>query len=64
MTLSVYVRSAHGNVQAFCPNVPGCSASAPTEKEALRILRLRLDDLFAPRARVLPPGTRVVELEV
>ena len=64
MTLHVFVRNSQGAVQAFCPDLPGCSASAPTEKQALLILRSRIDQLFAGRARVVPPRTRVVKLEV
>ena len=64
MTLNVFIRTAHGAVQAFCPDLPGCSAQAPTEQEALRILRRRLDEMLAARARAVPPGTRVVQMEV
>ena len=64
MKLNVRVRSRAGTVQAFCPDLPGCSASAQTEKEAIQILRARVDEYFSVRARTLPPGTRVVELEV
>jgi hypothetical protein len=64
MKLNVHVRRQAAAVQAFCPDLPGCSASAPTEKEALERLRARVDEYFAARVRVLPPGTRIVQLEV
>jgi hypothetical protein len=64
MKLNVLVRAHAGTVQAFCPDLPGCSASAPTEAEALRLLRARVAEYFAVRVRPLPPGTRIVQLEV
>lgn len=64
MKLNVHLRSRSGTIQAFCPELPGCSASAQTEKEAISILRERVDEYFAVRTRTLPPGTRVIQLEV
>jgi predicted RNase H-like HicB family nuclease len=64
MTLHVFVRNAQGAVQAFCPDLPGCSASAATEQQALLILRGRIGQHFAARARVVPPRTRVVKIEI
>jgi predicted RNase H-like HicB family nuclease len=64
MKLNVHIRSKPGAIQAFCPDLPGCSASAPTEKEAVALLRARVDEYFAARVRVLLPGTRVIQLEV
>ena len=64
MKLNVHVRRQSGSVQAFCPDLPGCSATAPTEAEALKLLRARVDEYFAARVRAPPPGTRVIELEV
>jgi hypothetical protein len=64
MKLNVLVRRRADMVQAFCPDLPGCSASAPTEQEALELLRARVDEYFAFRIRALPPGTRIVQLEV
>ncbi len=63
MKLHVHLRSERGTVQAFCPDLPGCSASAPSEAEALRLIRSRVDEYFATRTRVAP-GTRVIKLEV
>jgi hypothetical protein len=64
MKLNVHIRSGFGVVQAFCPDLPGCSASAQTEEEALKLLRARVDEYFAVRTRTMPPGTRIVQLEV
>lgn len=63
MKLQVHVRERRNSVQAFCPDLPGCSASATTEAEALSLLRARVDEYFAARPTVLP-GTRVIQLEV
>jgi len=67
MKLNVHVRSREASVQVFCPDLPGCSAAAASEPEALRLLRERiaeyfLDSLDSPTPLV--PGTRVLELEV
>jgi hypothetical protein len=51
-------------VQAWCPDLPGCAAAARTEDAALRLLRRRIDEHFASSTRRVPPGTRVVVLEV
>ena len=64
MKLNVHLRARAGAVQAFCPDLPGCSASAPTEAQALALLRARVDQYFAARIRPLPPVTRTVQLEV
>ncbi len=61
MTLHIFIRTAQGAVQAFSPEFPGCSASAPSEKEAVLILRRRVERL-APRGRAVPAGTCVVKL--
>jgi predicted RNase H-like HicB family nuclease len=66
MKLPVHIRqsSTHGAVQAFCPDLPGCSASAPSVEQALELLKRRVDDYFAASARRAPAGTRIVTLEV
>ena len=64
MKLNVHIRAGEGTIQAFCPELPGCSASAQTEREAIEILRTRVDEYFAVRVRALPPRTRVIQLEV
>jgi len=37
-------------VTAFCPDLPGISATAPSEKEALELLRGRIDEHFLRQA--------------
>lgn len=63
MKLRIHIRSGALGVQAYCPDLPGCSASARTENEALAQLRLRITAYFAPEPR-LQPGTRVIHIEV
>ena len=67
MKLTIHVRkspSATGVVQAFCPNVPGCSAVARTEAQAIAILRERIAEQLRADARNAGPGTRVVTIEL
>lgn len=51
-------------VQAFCPDLPGCSAAAATVDGALDLLRRRVREYFSASARRVPKGTRIVTLEV
>jgi hypothetical protein len=64
MKLQVHIRRGVDGVQAFCPELPGCSATAPHEAQALEQLRERIGRYFAPKASSLLPGTRVVHIEV
>lgn len=66
MKLPVHIRhdEARGTVQVFCPDLPGCSASASNVDAALALLRRRIDEYFAASARRAPAGTRIVTLEV
>ena len=64
MKLNVHIRSSRGAVQAYCPDLPGCSAAAPNEAEALRLLRERLAELLAAAPRAVLPCTRVIQIEV
>jgi predicted RNase H-like HicB family nuclease len=64
MKLPVHVQSRPDGVRAFCPDLPGCSASARTEEEALRRLRARVEACFSPRPTAPTPGTRIVHIEV
>jgi len=64
MKLPVHVQSRPDGVRAFCPDLPGCSASARTEAEALRLLRTRIATCFASDVQRVPPGTRIVHIEV
>ncbi len=64
MKLQVHIRKGIEGVQAFCPELPGCSASVPGEAEALHRLRERIARCFAPSGSPPLPGTRVVQIEV
>ena len=64
MKLNVHILSRQDTVQVYCPDLPGCSASAQTEKDAITLLQKRIDEYFAARVRVMLPGTRVIQLEV
>ena len=65
MRVTVYVRRRPdaGLIQAYCPDVPGCSSCGKTEDEALATLRLRLAATLGGE-RAAPPGVRVVALEI
>jgi predicted RNase H-like HicB family nuclease len=63
MKLQVHIRKGIEGVQAFCPELPGCSATGSHEAEALRRLRERISRCLAPSTNPLP-GTRVVQIEV
>ncbi|HEY2747264.1 MAG TPA: hypothetical protein VGL86_21730 [Polyangia bacterium] len=67
MKLKVHIRAkSQGKsdvVQAYCPDLPGCSASARNEAEALALLRARVEEYFATPTPVVP-GTRVITFEV
>lgn len=46
-------------VRVYCPDLPGCSATATTLEAALERLRQRVTFHFArDTERPLPPGTR------
>ena len=64
--LAIHLRKnlARDGVQAWCPDLPGCAAAAPTEDEALRLLRRRIDAHFTASTRRAPPGTRVLVVDV
>jgi predicted RNase H-like HicB family nuclease len=65
MKVSVLLRRGRntGSVQAYCPDLPGCSAHGPTEGDALELLRHRITDYFA-HGRPVPPGERRTVLEL
>lgn len=65
MKIVVHVRQSRdaASIQAYCPDLPGCSASAPTEAEALAVLRRRISEHFTRGARPAP-GARTLTLEV
>jgi predicted RNase H-like HicB family nuclease len=61
MELPVLIQKSRAGdaIRAFCPDLPGCSATAATEGEALAHLRRRIADYFTrDAAEPLPPGTR------
>lgn len=64
MKLPVHLRAREGVVQAFCPEIPGCSAAARTEQEALGLLRERIEAHFVASTKSSVPGTRIVHIEV
>lgn len=64
MKLPVHVQTRADGVRAYCPDLPGCSAAARTEKEALALLRSRVGSCFASAHVAPPPGTRIVTIEV
>lgn len=65
MKLPVRVRkSRSGRVQVFCPNLPGCAATADSEEEALVLLRERIEEYFAStRDEPLGPGVTTSEID-
>ncbi len=64
MKLSVHVQTREDGVRAFCPDLPGCSASGRNEDEALRRLRARVASCFDTATRATTPDTRIVSIEV
>ena len=66
MNIPVHVRhdEARGVAQAYCPDLPGCSASGPDEAAALALLRARIDAYFDASRKSAPAGTRIVHIEV
>lgn len=64
MKLPVHVQTRQDGVRAYCPDLPGCSASARTEQEALRRLKSRIEECFTSALVVPAPGTRIVHIEV
>ena len=65
MQLPVHIqKGVSGTVKAFCPDLPGCSASAATVEDALDLLRRRVRECFSASARRAPKGTRIITLEV
>jgi predicted RNase H-like HicB family nuclease len=66
MHLPVHVHQSdpRGPVKVFCPDLPGCSAAAPSVEVALELLRRRVRAYFAASTRRVPAGTRIVTIEV
>jgi predicted RNase H-like HicB family nuclease len=64
MQVPVHIKNGRDTVQAYCPDLPGCSASAPTVEEALELLRSRVQEYFTAGSRRTPAGTRIITIEV
>ena len=64
MKLPVHIQTRQDGVRAFCPDLPGCSASARTEQEALSRLKSRIEECFTATLVAPSPGTRIVHIEV
>jgi hypothetical protein len=61
MEIPVHIQDPRdgGSVRAFCPDLPGCSATADNADAALEVLRRRVADYFSRDAdRPSTPGTR------
>jgi predicted RNase H-like HicB family nuclease len=53
-----------GSVLAWCPDLPGCSATGRSTDQALGLLVTRIEEYFGTGGRETPPrGARAVELE-
>jgi len=57
-------RGRSGQFLAFCPDLPGCSATASTEAEALHVLRRRISQGFERPAKPAPPHTQCIVIDV
>ena len=64
--IPVYIRHSPetGTVQAYCPDLPGCSSCGRDEAEAITVLRNRLADQLAESAREAPPSVRVTVIDL
>lgn len=67
MKLAIYIRPGRTDerVQAFCPDLLGCSAVGSTVEEALARVKERVEAFFGEmRQRPLPADTRRVDIEI
>jgi predicted RNase H-like HicB family nuclease len=61
----VHVRKGRsGQLLAFCPDLPGCSATAPTLPEALALLRRRIAEGLGRTVEPAPPDTQRIVIDV
>ncbi len=52
MRITVHLRQTdRARVLAYCPDLPGCSASGETDAEAIELLKRRMTALFNARRR-------------
>lgn len=61
MEIPVHIQESRGGkaFRAFCPDLPGCSATASSPDAALEVLRRRVIEHFTrDAARPAPPRTR------
>ena len=67
MMLTIYIRPGRTEnaVQAYCPDLLGCSAVGETEEEAVSLVRARVEAYFSERnQKPAPAGIRRVEIEL
>lgn len=67
MMLTIYIRPGRTDnaVQAYCPDLLGCSAVGETEKEAVTLVMARVEAYFSDRQKKpVPAGTRRVDIEI
>jgi predicted RNase H-like HicB family nuclease len=65
MKIAVHVRQAQDSkVVAWCPDLPGCTATGASADEALERLKRSVSDWFEGDRRPLPPGTRRIAIDV
>ena len=67
MKFPVHIQKSRGGdaVVAFCPDLPGCSATAASADAALDVLKQRIVDYFArDAARPAFPGTRRTAIDL
>jgi hypothetical protein len=66
MQIAVYFRPSAdtGTIQAYCPDLPGCSSIAPTERQALETLRKRVAAQLSSSLRRAPVGVRVSVIDI
>ena len=66
MRIPVYIKKSKTDryVQAYCPDLVGCSAVGSTQEKALDLLQQRIKEYFETCDAPLPPFTRRMELEI
>ena len=67
MPIAIHIRPGRtsGYVQAYSPDLAGCSAAAPSEEEALRLVGQRIRDYIEDaRVNLLPRVPREVEISL
>ena len=49
---------------AYCPELPGCSAVAPSRETAMREVRRLIKDMLTPETPWVPPGATCETIEL